>query len=64
MVEPERYSHIVEVFRTLANKIAFISDTRKMKVFLMTGSDDKVGTSTILFNTALMMGRSMLGRRI
>ena len=64
MAEPERYSRTVEVFRTLANKIAFISDTGKMKVFLMTGSDDKVGTSTVLFNTALMMGRSMLDRRI
>ena len=64
MVDPEQYSGIAAVFRTLANKIAFISDTKKMKVFLMTGSDDKAGTSTVLFNTALMMGRSMLDRRI
>ncbi len=64
MVAPERYSSIVEGFRRLANKIAFISDTKKMKVFLMTGSDSQVGTSTILFNTALMMGRSMLDRKI
>ena len=64
MVDPERYSTIVEAFRRLANKIALISDTQKMKVFLMTGSDSQVGTSTILFNTALMMGRSMLDRKI
>ncbi|MDU9050278.1 MAG: CpsD/CapB family tyrosine-protein kinase [Candidatus Electrothrix sp. Rat3] len=64
MVEPERYSGIVEGFRALANKIAFISDTKKKKVFLMTGSDNQVGTSTILFNTALMMGRNMFDRRI
>ena len=64
MVDPERYSRIVEVFRSLANKLAFLRDKNKQKVFLMTGSDSKVGTSTILFNTGLMMGRSMLDRKI
>lgn len=64
MAYPERYSRIVEVFRALANKIAFISHTSGKKVFLMTGSDSKVGTSTILFNTGLMIGRSMLDRKI
>lgn len=64
MVDPERYSNIVEAFRRLANKIALISDTQKMKVFLLTGTDSQVGTSTTLFNTALMMGRSMLDRKI
>ncbi|MCI5224049.1 MAG: tyrosine-protein kinase family protein [Candidatus Electrothrix sp. AR4] len=62
--ELDQHPEILETFRTLANKIAFINDTEKLKVFLMTGSDDKVGTSTILFNTGLMMGRSMPDRRI
>jgi Mrp family chromosome partitioning ATPase len=64
MVDPDRYSRIVEVFRALSNKIAFVNEMSKKKVFLMTGSDNKVGTSTILFNTGLMMGRSMLDRKI
>ena len=64
MAYPERYPNIVEEFRLLANKIAFISDTSRRKVFLMTGTHSNVGTSTILFNTGLMMGRSMLDRKI
>ena len=63
MADPKRYVRIVEVFRLLVNKISFASYSSKKKVFLMTGCDSKVGTSTILFNTGLMMGR-ILDRKI
>lgn len=63
MADEKRYFHIAEAFRSLVNKISFISYSSKKKVFLMTGSDSKVGTSTILFNTGLMMGR-ILDRKI
>jgi Mrp family chromosome partitioning ATPase len=63
MADPKRHSRIVDAFRSLVNKISFVSYSSKKKVFLMTGSDSKVGTSTILFNTGLMMGR-ILDRKI
>ncbi len=62
--EPDHYPGPTEVFRTLGGKIARINETENLNVFLMTGSDDNVGTSTILFNTGLMMGRSMPHRRV
>ncbi|WPD24067.1 MAG: CpsD/CapB family tyrosine-protein kinase [Candidatus Electrothrix scaldis] len=64
MREPDRYPHVLEVFRSFANKIVLFHETLQYKTFLMTGTDAKVGTSTVTFNLGLILGRSMPDRQI
>lgn len=64
MLYPTNYPWILENFRTFANKIVLFTDTKKIKIFLITGTGSKVGTSTVAFNLALMLGWEMPGRRI
>ena len=64
MLHPGNYPLILESFRTFANKIAMVTDTEKLKIFLITGTDAKVGASTVTFNLGLMLGWEMPDRRI
>ena len=64
MREPDRYPHVLEIFRSFANKIILFQDTQQCKTFLMTGTDAKVGTSTVTFNLGLILGRGMPDRQI
>ena len=64
MREPERHAEIMESFRTLGGKIATMNEKNSLRVFLLTGSEDNVGTSTVALNLSLMMGWDMPDRRI
>ncbi|XOF35367.1 MAG: CpsD/CapB family tyrosine-protein kinase [Candidatus Electrothrix sp. YB6] len=64
MREPDRYPHVLEVFRSFANKIILFHDTQQCKTFLLTGTDANVGTSTVTFNLGLILSRGMPDRQI
>ncbi len=64
MREPEKHPDIMENFRTLGGKIAAMNEKNGFRVFLLTGSEEKVGVSTVTFNLGLMMGWDMPDRRI
>ncbi|MCI5166260.1 MAG: tyrosine-protein kinase family protein [Candidatus Electrothrix sp. GM3_4] len=62
--EPDCCPHIVETFRSFANQIILFQEEKKVKTVMVTGADDKVGTSTIAFNLALIMSKGMPDRRV
>ncbi|MCI5144030.1 MAG: hypothetical protein D3923_00550 [Candidatus Electrothrix sp. AR3] len=64
MKHPDKNPQILEIFRSFANKIVLFNDNQNLKVFLLTGVDNKVGTSTITFNLGLILGRGMPDRQI
>jgi len=64
MREPDKYARISENFRTFAGKISVMNENKGWKIFLVTGSEESVGVSTITFNLGLIMGWDMPDRRI
>ncbi|MEZ4528094.1 MAG: CpsD/CapB family tyrosine-protein kinase [Desulfobacterales bacterium] len=64
MLDPEQYPRALESFRSLKNSITRLGEKEGMKVFLLTGSDRKCGTSAIAFNLSLICAWDMPDRRI
>jgi hypothetical protein len=50
MLEPQRYPRVLESFRLLKNKAIGFREKEDLKTFLLTGSEEKVGVSTVAFN--------------
>ena len=64
MLDPERWPRAMESFRILKNRISRLGEKEGMKVFLLTGSDRKCGTSAIAFNLSLICAWDMPDCRI
>lgn len=64
MLDPERWPRAMESFRILKNRISSLGEKEGMKVFLLTGSDRKCGTSAIAFNLSLICAWDMPDLRI
>lgn len=64
MLEPQRYPQVLESFRLLENKAITFREKENLKTFLLTGSEEKVGVSTVTFNLGLVMSLSLADQRI
>lgn len=62
--DPERYSGVLERFRTFRTKLVSQSSTGSRKVFTFTGAQEQVGTSTVAFNLGLSFGLEMSQEKI
>lgn len=59
MQTPDKYPQLLESFRTFSSKIFMFQGIKKLRIFLLTGADDKVGTSTITFNLGIVLSRML-----
>jgi Mrp family chromosome partitioning ATPase len=64
MLEPQRYPQVLESFRLLQNKAIKLKEKEDLITFLLTGSEEKVGVSTVTFNLGLVMSLSLADQRI
>ncbi len=64
MLYPEKWPRALESFRTLKNQISGLGEKEGLRVFLLTGSDRKCGTSAIAFNLSLICAWDMPDSRI
>jgi len=64
MLEPHRYPRVLESFRLLENKAITFREKEDLITFLLTGSEEKVGVSTVTFNLGLVMSLSLADQRI
>lgn len=64
MRTPQQYPGVLENFRAFKNKLAALKDKEDARVFLLTGSENKVGVSTVVFNLGLVMGWDLADQRI
>jgi Mrp family chromosome partitioning ATPase len=64
MLEPQKYPRVLESFRLLENKAITFKEKGNLKTFLLTGSEEKVGVSTVTFNLGLVMSLSLADQRI
>jgi protein-tyrosine kinase len=64
MLEPQKYPRVLESFRLLENKAIALRQKENFKTFLLTGSEEKVGVSTVTFNLGLVMSLSLADQRI
>jgi len=64
MLEPQKYPRVLESFRLLENKAVTFKEKGNLKTFLLTGSEEKVGVSTVTFNLGLVMSLTLADQRI
>jgi len=64
MNDPLTYPDIMDSLRIVKNRMARLQREENGKIFLVTGPDRKVGTSTLTFNLGLIIARDMLDQRI
>jgi len=64
LLNPQKFPSVLESFRTLKNKIAALKVKDGMNVFLVSGADEKVGTSTVAFNLGLTLSFDFVDQRI
>ena len=64
MDAPDRYPPVLESLRLIKNTFLKLKDEEGDKVFLLTGSDRKVGVSTLATNLGLVLARDLLDQHI
>jgi len=64
MLSPQKFPSVLESFRTLKNKIAALKEKEGLNVFLVSGADEVVGTSTVTFNLGLTLSFDLTDQRI
>jgi len=64
MLHPQKFPSVLESFRTMKNKIAALKEKDGLNVFLVSGADEGVGTSTVAFNLGLTLSFDFADQRI
>lgn len=64
MMEPERYSWVLESFRNVKSKIIALRENQDQQIFLVTGPERMIGVSTVTFNLSLALSWDLIDRRI
>jgi len=64
MLSPQKFPSVLESFRTMKNKIAALKEKEGLNVFLVSGADGAVGTSTVAFNLGLTLSFDFTDQRI
>lgn len=64
MLELDRWPYLIESFRAVKNAMVHVNRHHSHKAFLFTGPDNKIGTSVVAFNTALMMAWDLADQNI
>jgi len=64
MFNPQKFPAVLESFRTMKNKIAALKEKDGLNVFLVSGADEGVGTSTVTFNLGLTLSFDFTDQRI
>ncbi len=64
MLEQDRHLAIAEGFRTFKNKLLAMQTDRSFSVFMLTGTERGVGTSTVAFNLGLTLAMDLANKKI
>lgn len=64
MLELDRWPGMTENFRAVKNAMVHVNRHKSHKSFLITGPNNKVGTSVVAFNTALMLAWDLADQKI
>lgn len=64
MTDPKKYPGLTDNLRLVKNKLKALNQEQQDKVFLFTGADNNVGTSTLVINLGLILARDLSDRRI
>jgi len=64
LLDPVKYPHVIETFRSIMNKIIALKEAKKYTVFQITSPHEGAGVSTITFNLALALAFDLTDKRI